>query len=48
LVNIRVAGKTQRSDAVIVGFDSHALSIPLLIGMRGNHRAILRPADLTW
>jgi hypothetical protein len=48
LVNIRVAGKTQRSDAIVVGFESHTFSIFLLIGMGGDHRAILRPADLTW
>jgi hypothetical protein len=31
-----------------MGFDSHALPISLLIGMSGNHRTILRPADLAW
>jgi hypothetical protein len=31
-----------------MGFESHTLSILLLIGMGGDHRAILRPADLTW
>jgi hypothetical protein len=30
-----------------MGLDAHALSIFLLIGMSGHHRAILRPADLT-
>jgi hypothetical protein len=48
LINICVAAKTQRSDSVIMGFESHALSIFLLIRMSGYHRAILRPADLTW
>jgi hypothetical protein len=30
-----------------MGFKAHALAIALLIGMRGNHRAILLTADLT-
>ena len=47
LVYICVAGVAQGGYAVVVSLESHRLAVPLLIGMSGNHRAILRPADLT-
>jgi hypothetical protein len=48
LINLGVAGVAQGRNTVVVGFESHALAILLLIGMSGYHRAILRSADLTW
>jgi hypothetical protein len=48
LINFGVAGVAQGGNPVVMGFDAHSFSIPLLVGMSGNHRAILRPADLTW
>jgi len=42
-----VAGVAQGGNPVVMGFDAHSLSIPLLIGVGGNHRAILCPTDLT-
>jgi hypothetical protein len=47
LVYICMTGKAQGGNSVVVGFESHAFAVPLLVGMSGNHRAILRTADLT-
>ena len=47
LVNFCMAGKAQSGNTVIMGLDSPSLSIPQLVGMSGNHRTVLRPADLT-
>ena len=47
LIHLGMAGVAQGRNTVVVGFESHALAVPLLVGMSGYHRAILRTADLT-
>lgn len=47
LINLGMACITQCRDSVVVGFDAHSLAVALLVGMCGNHRAILCPAHLT-
>jgi hypothetical protein len=47
LVYICMTGKAQGGNSVIVSLDAHSLAITLLVRMRGNHRAVLRTADLT-
>jgi len=42
-----MAGVTQGGNPVVMGFDAHSFSVPLLIGVSGYYRAILRPTDLT-
>jgi len=46
LVNLGMACVAQCRNSVVVGFEAHSLAIALLVGMSGNHRAILRTAHL--
>ena len=46
LIYKHVAFKTQGGNPVVVGFESHALTVPLLVGVGGHHRPILHPASL--
>ena len=47
LVYEHMACVAQGRDPVVVGFDAHALTVPLLVGMGGYNRPILSPASLT-
>jgi hypothetical protein len=47
LVNEHVTGIAQGRNPKIVSLDTHALAIPLLVGMGGHNRPILNPAPLT-
>ena len=47
LVYKHVAFKTQSGNTVVVGFESHTLAVPLLVGVGGYYRPILHPASLT-
>ena len=46
LIYEHVAFKTQGGNPVVVGFESHALAVSLLVGVGGYHRPILHPASL--
>jgi hypothetical protein len=48
LIHLGMTGVAQGRNTVVVGFESHALAVALLVGMGGYHCAILRPADLAW
>ena len=48
LIQLGMAGVAESGYAVVMGFDAHALPVPLLVGMSGHHSPIVYTAELAW